>query len=358
MLYPNKTMAPLLCFFLFFFTFTGVLYSAHATTPTSGCGLPIPIEVTPGGRSYNFTHFLSNSTTPPSYRAYSLTVPKEYDINTPAPLILSFHGRLENNLDQLQQSKFSNPFFNTKAIVVYPQGIDVTHPLKPPHCRAKANPPPKRQWLGDPSAPPRINDTLFTSELLTHLQSRFCISSLQIFASGKSNGGGFVGRLACNPEMSSRIAAFAPVSGAFYRDYMGPCYPSRSPIPELEFHGGADPIIPYYGGEDRSGRGVTVSIPSWLHNWTIQDGCAPHAKNSTVVLPGVGGKSVRRTTWDCKRQIGIVSHYFSETLGHVWPNEANAGYNATSVILDFFYGHPLPAAEEENEARSIWEELR
>lgn len=77
-----------------------------------------------------------------------------------------------------------------------------------------------------------------------------------------------------------------------------------------------------------------------------------------MVLPGVGGKSVRRTTWDCKRQVGIVSHYFSETLGHVWPIEANAEYNATSVIQDFFYGHPLPAAAEENLARSIWEELR
>lgn len=360
MLYLNQILPPFL--FLFLLSFNPLIYFVNAATPTSGCGLPIPTEVTAGGRSYNFTHFLSNSTTHPSYRAYSLTVPRDYDINSPAPLILSFHGRTKNNLNQLQLSKFSNPFFNTKAIVAYPQGIDVPPPLSPlPLFFLILAPkliPPQGQWLGDPDAPPSINDTLFISELLTHLQSRFCISPLQIFASGKSNGGGLVGRLACNPEMSSRIAAFAPVSGAFYRDFMGPCYPSRSPIPMLEFHGGADKTICYGGGEGKKHRGVTVPIPSWLHNWTIRDGCANNAKNSTVVLPGVGGKSVQRTTWDCKGRSGIVSHYFSKALGHKWPTEGNAGYNATSVILDFFYGHPLPAAVEENVARSIGRDLR
>lgn len=126
----------------------------------------------------------------------------------------------------------------------------------------------------------------------------------------------------------------------------------------LEFHGGADSIIHYEGGEDRSKRGITVPIVSWLYNWTIWDGCTNTTRNSTVVLPGVGGKSVERTTWDCNGQEGIVSHYFSEALGHSWPTETNAGYNATSVILDFFYAHPLPADAEESTARSIEGELR
>ncbi|MCJ1468746.1 hypothetical protein MMC07_007376 [Pseudocyphellaria aurata] len=317
---------------LLLFSLNHLIHSAKATT--SGCGLQIPTEVTAGGASYNFTDFLSNSTSPscyldtsPScYRAYRLTIPEDYDINTPAPLILAFHGRTETNLDQLQRSKLSNSFFNTKAIVAYPQGID-------------------RQWLGDPDAPSTINDTVFASELLTYLESRFCVDPLQVFATGKSNGGGFTGRLACDSEMSSRIAAFAPVSGAFYRDFMGPCYPSRSSIPILEFHGGADKTILYEGGEDASQRGVTVSIPSWLQDWAVRDGCTDPFSNTTVVLPEDGGMSVQRTTWDCNGQDGIVSHYFSENLTHVWPNETNAGYNATSVILDYFYAHPLPAAE-------------
>lgn len=129
MLCPSKIVTPYLFFLLL--SFNSLIHSAITTTPTSGCGLPIPTEVTAGGPSYNFTHFLSSSTSPPSYRAYRLTVPKDYDINIPAPLIVSFHGRQRSNLEQLQESKFSNPFFKTKAIVVYPQGIDVTHPLSP-----------------------------------------------------------------------------------------------------------------------------------------------------------------------------------------------------------------------------------
>ena len=130
-----------------FLTLGCILYlgrMSEAATLTSGCNRPIPTEVTVGGRSYNFTNFLSNSTSPPSSRAYSLTVPEDYEIDTPAPLILSFHGRGENNLDQEQTSKLSSPFFNTKAIAVYPQGINVSKHF--PYLLPKSmpdNPPPR-----------------------------------------------------------------------------------------------------------------------------------------------------------------------------------------------------------------------
>lgn len=99
--------------------------TVEAATSTTGCGSPLPIEVIASGRSHDFTEMLSNSTLPPSNRAYSLTVPQDYNIDVPAPLTLPFHGREENNLDQEKTSEFSNPYFNTKAIAVYPQDINV-----------------------------------------------------------------------------------------------------------------------------------------------------------------------------------------------------------------------------------------
>lgn len=303
-----------------------------------GCGSPIPTEVIAGGPSYNFTNFLSNSTSPPSKRAYSLTVPQDYDIGVAAPLILSFHGRGKNNLDQEKTSKFSHPFFNTKAIVVYPQGIDVC--LRPQAVVSDTNDVFQLQWQGDPQAPISINDTLFISELVTHIEDRFCISSTQIFASGKSNGGGMVGQLACNSEMSGRIAAFAPVSGAFYEDFQGSCYPARDTVPILEFHGGSDKTINYLGGPDLGDRGDTVPIPQWLQQWAQRDQCDP--TNKTVELINTAGKNnANRTTWTCGGETGLVSHYFSSYLGHVWPVEENAGYNATTVIMDFFNNLPF-----------------
>ena len=53
-----------------------------------------------------------------------------------------------------------------------------------------------------------------------------------------------VGHLASNYEISGRIEAFAPVSGAFYPQYFsGRCSPSRSLIPILESRGSNDTII-------------------------------------------------------------------------------------------------------------------
>ena len=105
----------------------------NAATPSSGCGSAIPKEVTIGGPSYNFTDFASKSSAMNPLRAYSLTVPVDYQIGEPAPLIFSFHGRGEDNKDQEEQSKFSNPYFNTKAIAVYPMGIDVCYSTSPSH---------------------------------------------------------------------------------------------------------------------------------------------------------------------------------------------------------------------------------
>jgi poly(3-hydroxybutyrate) depolymerase len=82
----------------------------------------------------------------------------------------------------------------------------------------------------------------------------YCIDNSRIYAAGKSNGGGFVGGvLACDTKLSTKIAAFAPVAGAFYIPNFieKGCNPGRPDIPILEFHGGNDGVIPYSGGPRR-----------------------------------------------------------------------------------------------------------
>jgi poly(3-hydroxybutyrate) depolymerase len=78
-----------------------------------------------------------------------------------------------------------------------------------------------------------------------------------------SNGGGFVGTLACSAE-GGEFAAFAPASGSFYTDVNGlnnGCSPARSPLPILEFHGGADKSVNYTGGVGEGG--LEPPIPDW-----------------------------------------------------------------------------------------------
>jgi poly(3-hydroxybutyrate) depolymerase len=302
------------------------------STSTSGCYKPLPASPVALKPDSNATFSLhnSNSSTPPADRQYHIYIPKNYDINTPAPLILSFHGRNQDMLQQERVSQLSSSDINSDSIVIYPNGYK--------------NADGTREWSGDPDTPTSINDTTFVTELLDHVQERYCVDNSRVFATGKSNGGGLTNALACNPGISKRIAAFAPVSPAMYPAFEEPCQPGREHIPILEFHGGSDTTIRYEGGKDGSNRGVTVPIPTYLLHWSHRNGCTDPVVNKTVELKKNNGWNyANRTTWDCGGQEGIVTHYYEQYLGHKWPTLANANYSATEVILEFFRGFSLPS---------------
>jgi poly(3-hydroxybutyrate) depolymerase len=77
------------------------------------------------------------------------------------------------------------------------------------------------------------------------------------FADGPrmSNGGGWIGTLACDPVGSTLFTAFAAHSGAFYTDVNGPengCAPANK-VPMLEIHGASDKTVKYEGGQGDGG---------------------------------------------------------------------------------------------------------
>ncbi|GAO18233.1 hypothetical protein UVI_02022980 [Ustilaginoidea virens] len=94
--------------------------------------------------------------------------------------------------------------------------------------------------------------------------SDYCVKESRVYATGHSNGGGFVGTLACSPDHGGQFAAFAPISGAFYTDVKGnqDCHPARSPLPMFEVHGTGDKTIPYAPTKDGSG-GPLPSVADW-----------------------------------------------------------------------------------------------
>lgn len=54
-----------------------------------------------------------------------ITLPKEYQHEEPAPLIIALHdkGMTPNEMEEV--TKFSDPALNTKAIVLYPEAVEV-----------------------------------------------------------------------------------------------------------------------------------------------------------------------------------------------------------------------------------------
>jgi poly(3-hydroxybutyrate) depolymerase len=89
-----------------------------------------------------------------------------------------------------------------------------------------------------------------------------CVDTNRVYATGHSNGGGFVDTIACS-DVSDYFAAFASASGSFYtqNNAESACNPARVPVPMLEFHGLADTSVKYGGGQGEGG--LLPGIPDW-----------------------------------------------------------------------------------------------
>ncbi|KAF1946992.1 poly depolymerase [Clathrospora elynae] len=298
--------------------------SLPAAKSSHGCGQALPDGISVD-KSVNLTLDSANGMT---VRKYRLHLPKSYDIGTPAPLILSFHGRGKDGKFQEELSQFSNASYGFEGISVYPEGL--------PNAKGT------QQYQGDPDSPPSINDVAFTLELLDHLQGTYCIDTSRIYAAGKSNGGGFTGLLACDTEATKRIAAFAPVSGAFYlqaNQTLPACNPSRKPVHIMEFHGFEDTTISYAGGINTRGNANSTDIVTWVDDWARRDGFDVAANKTSYLCKGK--KKVTRYSWD-----DVVVHYNYTNLNHDWPSSFANGdtesrltceeAEATRIILEWF----------------------
>jgi polyhydroxybutyrate depolymerase len=187
-------------------------------------------------------------------------------------------------------------------------------------------------WQGAPYSNPAVDDVRFTTDTLDQLQSQVCVDTHRVYATGKSNGAGFVSVLGC--RLSTRIAAIAPVAGAFYQ--LGdPCQPQRA-VPVLDFHGTADSVIAYNGVAARD----LPPIPAWLSGWAQRNGCTA-GPDTFFTKDDVTGQR-----WSgC-----AVEHYRITGGDHTWPGAASTSgpgrttrtINATQLTWQFFTAHPLP----------------
>lgn len=253
-------------------------------------------------------------------RSYILRLPKGYDRRASWPLIVAYHGRGSSGVEIEGYSKLST----LPAVVAYPDGAIGTGDGY------------RQAWQGAPYQPTGVDDVAFTEDLLDQVQSDLCVDPTRTYATGKSNGGGLVGLLAC--RLAERFAAVAPVAGAFYPEAREGCA-DADPVPVLDVHGVADATIPYAGDPDRDLPG----IQEWVREWAERDGCRPVPRTSTV------GRDVLRYQWRGCEDGTAVEHVAVEGGGHVWPGAdvySGGGHvthtiQAHEVIWKFFQNHAL-----------------
>ncbi|MGW0007140.1 alpha/beta hydrolase family esterase [Nocardia grenadensis] len=95
---------------------------------------------------------------------------------------------------------------------------------------------------------PGSADIGYLADLLTEVESTLCVDTRRIYATGLSMGGFTTSSLGC--QVADRLAAIAPVAGLTDFDW---CTPAR-PVPVIDLHGTADPIVAYEGGTGPNAR--------------------------------------------------------------------------------------------------------
>ncbi|OZM79130.1 PHB depolymerase family esterase [Pseudonocardia sp. MH-G8] len=283
---------------------------------SAGCGQAAPQD--PG------TSVLQTVRSGDRDRTYQLHLPPGYDPARAWPVVLVFHGRGNSGARTEEFSKLST----LPAIVAYPNGVVGQGDGE------------RQAWQGAPYSAPGVDDLAFTSDLLDRLESGLCVDERRVYATGKSNGAGFTGILAC--RASERITAIAPVAGAFYGTGEPPCEPARA-VPVIEFHGTGDATIPYTGDTERG----LPAIADWAAAWAQRDGCHAGPQHETV------GADVTVSRWTGCEGGAQVRHVAVEGGGHTWPGSdsySGGGHTtqtieAHEVAWEFLRHHRLPVKE-------------
>jgi polyhydroxybutyrate depolymerase len=255
-------------------------------------------------------------------------VPRSALVHVPAgaragqrlPALLAFHGAGGTGMFMAGYSGLQSQSDHSGFVSVFPSAAR-----------------PHRRWVLAAEDPGGQADLQFVEQLLDRVEAMTCVDANRIYATGVSNGGGMAARLGC--ELSSRLAAIAPVAGGY--GTLDACRPRR-PLSVLEIHGTADRVVPY-GGRPPDHAG---SVRRFLAQWAAIDRCGPglverrFAPDSELFLRGPCADGT------------VVQHLKLYGGGHAWPGASppdaapTAPISAAGVVWSFFRGRvrtPGPA---------------
>ncbi|HET6611635.1 MAG TPA: PHB depolymerase family esterase [Kofleriaceae bacterium] len=248
-------------------------------------------------------------------RSFRVHVPATYDPAVRTPLVLNFHGFTSNAAQQELLTLMPIKADDAGFITVAADGVGAS--WNAGACCGQA-------VVED------IDDVGFVTAMLDELEASLCIDPARVYATGFSNGGFLSHRLAC--ELSTRIAAVAPVSGVLGIDT---CAPSR-PVPVLQFHGTADPVVPYGGNPVLGFESVATTIGGWVERNGCDATAEVYYENGDVTCERYSGCDAGATVALCTIDGGV----------HTWPGgtlpPATTNISATDAMWDFFIAHPMP----------------
>lgn len=244
------------------------------------------------------------------------------------PLVMVLHGGGGNAEVTERMTGFTAKAEKEGFIVVYPEGSsrfrDKLLTWNAGHCCGYA--------MGN-----RVDDVGFIGALIDRLIKDYPVDPRRVYATGMSNGGMMSHRLGI--ELSTKLAAIAPVVGTLFGDEKSP----TQPVSAIMINGMLDKSVPYEGGP-AGGRFAgswdgTATQPALAQAefWAKANRCSPdpdleeHGPLLSWRYRCAGGRAVELL--------------LLKDTGHAWPggqkgsslgDAPGTALNATDVIWDFF----------------------
>jgi polyhydroxybutyrate depolymerase len=268
-------------------------------------------------------------------RSYRVHVPPVLPLG--APLVIQLHGGGGNGAGLDRVTRFFDLADRERFAVASPNGVD--HRWHDGRTRRE----PAARQTEEP-----VDDVGFLAALIDCVAGWLPIDRRRVYVAGISNGAMMAARLA--NEIPDRIAAFGQVAGTVAEDAPTWWHPAR-PVPVIQVHGTADPIVPYQGGAVRTrrrggpDRGRVLGVEEWVALVAAHNGAT--GPTTVRIEP-----DVTRSTWRGPTPQGDVEAWRVAGGGHTWPGgrqylpvgiigTTTATFDATAALWRFFASHSL-----------------
>lgn len=155
-------------------------------------------------------------------------------------------------------------------------------------------------------------------------------------------------------ELSSKIAAIAPVGGPL----MLPSIRPSRPVSVMHFHGTTDDLAPFEGGRGKGTSNVPAflrptfrSVQYTIDKWVAANKCKPVPETTALPNRSDDGMTCEMTRYVDGKDGSEVVLVAIKNGGHTWPGQpplaemlgrSTRDISANDMMWDFFKRHSLP----------------
>lgn len=275
-------------------------------------------------------------------RKFIVHVPGGYDPSRPAPVVLVFHGSNHNGKFMYENTGWVDKAEQENILAVFPSSWR--------YFTTTANAE-EEKWntaeLAQITSPGTQlkDDVHFVKVILEHLHATFNVDEKRIFATGGSNGGGFVmTRLAA--QMNDVFAAYSTCGAILISDDIDVSTITMTVNASLyNVFGSLDEKIAELNG-------LTLPHPFQADDILNDPNFSRMLRTTTTLLGLDMAYTVESeadfTTFTFNNSlVGAHNEYIFRMvrgMGHIYPNGENnrAGLNVSDLFWDFFTRHPKP----------------